>query len=104
MSPLDTLKELGGDIMYFDSGGVHAKMIGMPAMTQIDQHVHDYDHMSFLVSGVVTVVAGKDVVRLEGPAFFEVKANTQHRIIAETPALWACIHNADRLEHDTIPE
>jgi quercetin dioxygenase-like cupin family protein len=98
MSAAEQLKELGGDIMFFTSGGVEAKVYGMPAMTQIDQHVHDYDHMSFLVSGDVTVVAGTKVVELTGPAFFEVKANTPHRIIATTPALWACIHNADRLE------
>lgn len=67
-------------------------------MKEIKQHVHDYDHLSILISGTVVLVAGKVATELTGPAFVELKAGVSHTIIAKTASLWACIHNADRLD------
>lgn len=92
------LRALGGEVEFFSSGGVEAKVYGLPALTKIEQHIHTYDHMSILISGKATVVAGTVATEYTGPAFIEILADVKHTIIAEEPTLWACIHNADRID------
>lgn len=92
------LRALGGEVEFFSSGGIEAKVYGLPAMTKIEQHVHTYDHMSILISGKATLVADKVVTEHTGPAFLELKAGVKHTVIAEEATLWACIHNMDRID------
>lgn len=92
------LRALGGEVEFFSVGGIEAKVYGLPALTKIEQHVHTYDHMSILISGKATLVAGTEVTEHTGPAFLEIKAGVKHTIIAEEATLWACIHSTDRMD------
>lgn len=94
------LAAVGGHIEFYDAGGVAIVATGIPALTQIEQHVHPYDHLSVLVSGHVHVVVDGVDHEMKGTGFITVQANKKHTIIAETDSLWLCIHNTDRLEAD----
>lgn len=95
MSPNETLRALGGEVGIYSAGGVVAKVFGVPANTQIEQHVHSYDHLSILISGKVHVIVDGKHSEMTGPALITIEAGKKHTIIAETPALWACIHNEE---------
>ena len=83
---------------FYEAGGVFIKAYGIPAKTQIEQHVHDYDHLSVLVAGHVHVIVDGVDHEMNGTGFITVEAGKKHVIIAETDSLWLCIHNTDRLE------
>lgn len=95
----DALRDLGGEVIFFESHDQTAKVYGLPPLTEVKQHVHEYPHLSILLAGKVTVVAGREVTELVAPAFFEVAAGVAHTIIngPEGKSLWACIHNTKGL-------
>lgn len=95
MSPNETLRALGGEVGIYSAGGVMAKVYGIPAKTQIEQHVHTYDHLSILISGKAHFIVEGEHTELNGPAFITVEAGKKHTIIAETDSLLACIHNEE---------
>lgn len=97
-STIDALRALGGEVEFFEAGGVTAKVYGLPANTLIEQHVHDYDHLSFMIAGKATVVAGGVATEYEGFNVITILAGVKHTIVAAEPTLWACIHNTDRID------
>lgn len=69
---------------------VHYKI---PAGRDVFSHVHDYDHLSILVSGEGDLTRGDgDPERLTGPRFIEIKAGVRHKFHAVTDCVWDCKH------------
>lgn len=77
---------------HFSAGGVYAREQMLNAGEEVEKHVHDYDHLSYLTSGRVLIEIDGDLNMLEGPCMLEVKAGKKHRIQALTDIVWLCIH------------
>ena len=79
-------------IKHHFAGGVYAREQTLMAGQEVPKHVHDYDHLSFLCSGIAIVEVGADLQTLHGPCAFTVKANEEHKVYAVTDIVWLCIH------------
>lgn len=77
---------------HFTAGGVYVREQKLLAGQIANKHVHDYDHLSYLVQGEASIEIDGDLSILRAPAMLEVKAGKQHRIHALTDIVWLCIH------------
>ena len=77
---------------HFSAGGVYAREQTLEAGHEVEKHVHDYDHLSYLGSGRALVEIEGEMRVLDGPCMLEVKAGKKHRIQALTDITWLCIH------------
>lgn len=80
-------------IHHFSAGGVYAREHLASAGTEVQKHVHDYDHLSYLAAGRVVLEVDGELDVLDAPCMFEVKAGKEHRITAVTDIVWLCIHS-----------
>lgn len=78
---------------HFSAGGVYAREQTLEAGKEVEKHVHDYDHLSYLTSGRVLLEIEGELSMLEGPCMLEIKAGKKHRIQALTDITWLCIHS-----------
>jgi quercetin dioxygenase-like cupin family protein len=83
--------------------GIYLKQWMVPDRgTLLPQHAHDFDHISFVVSGVVRIWAGDELLGdYAGPRAVKIAAGVFHRFLTLSDGVTiACIHNADRAEGD----
>ena len=76
-------------------GEVFCKLWSIPApRTMVEQHVHDYDHLTILMSGRVRVFAGGDDKGVkEAPALIKIPAYTSHAFLSLSEDVrFACVH------------
>ena len=73
-------------------GGIIVRKYRLPAGSEIVTHVHPYDHLSILFSGVCVLTSGGDRRQLLGPRMVEIKAGVAHEIHAITDCEWDCVH------------
>ena len=83
------------DILHYFAGGVAMKQTHIPAGARLLQHVHTYDHLSYLVSGTVRLHVDGEVCEYTGPQALEIVAGKRHGVIAVTDAVWLCLHAID---------
>ena len=88
---------------HFSAGGVYAREQILDEGFEVDKHVHDYDHLSYLAAGRALVEIEGELQVLEGPCMLEIKAGKKHRIQALTPITWLCIH-AESVADPSIKE
>jgi quercetin dioxygenase-like cupin family protein len=82
-----------GNINHHFGAGVYVKEMHVAAGEQIIKHAHTYDHLSFLVSGSVTLFReGYKPQELTGPCSITTPAGVHHGVRALTDAVWLCIH------------
>jgi len=87
-------------------GGVYVRTwVVQDRGTLLPQHAHVYDHISFVVSGVVRVWrAGECLGEFAGPNAIKIEAGVQHQFLTLSDrCVIACIHNADRVDADGEP-
>ena len=93
-------------IEFHEANGVSIKQIVVPkAGYVVYQHVHDYEHMTLLTNGAVSVIIDDQMVgRKIAPAVIQIEANKKHEFIAlaENTVLW-CIHNSERQSYAEHP-
>lgn len=90
---------MNGDISMDHVGaGVSVKQVPLKAGQEVIKHKHDYDHLSVLVSGKVTVVTDEYEIEMEGPESITIKAGLYHHISALTDALWLCVHPTESVK------
>lgn len=78
---------------HYIAGGVYAKEWRGQAGQRIEQHSHNFDHLSYLAKGRVLVeVEGSTNLTVEGPTALRIAAHKFHKITALTDCLWLCIH------------
>lgn len=78
---------------HFSAGGVYCREQALKAGFEVEKHIHDYAHLSYLASGSALVEIDDDMQVLHGPCMLEVKAGKKHRIQALTDIVWLCIHS-----------
>jgi quercetin dioxygenase-like cupin family protein len=81
---------------------VYAREQALAAGQEVEKHVHDYDHLSYLGAGRALVEIGDTLSILEGPAMLEIKAGQKHRIQAITAITWLCIHSEALADPETV--
>jgi len=87
---------------HFSAGGVYAREQSLLAGQEVDKHVHDYDHLSYLARGTAMVEIDGRLSVLHGPCMLEVKAGKAHRIQALTDLTWLCIHAESVADPETL--
>jgi len=93
-----------GDLCLY--AGIYLKTWTVPDRgTLLPQHAHSWDHISFIVSGVVRAWAGDHLLgEYAGPRAIKIGAGVKHRFLTLTDRVMiACIHNADHAEADGEP-
>lgn len=78
---------------HFSAGGVYAREQTLEMGHEVEKHVHDYDHLSYLAHGIACVDVEGELQTLHAPCMLEIKAGKKHRIYAVTDITWLCIHS-----------
>lgn len=79
-------------------GGVVRREFKIKAGVSLPSHRHPYDHLSFLLSGIVILDDGTGRKQLTGPRAVVIKADTEHWLHAITDCVWDCVHSLDVAE------
>lgn len=87
----EQLIELGGSIQHHFGGGVYIKQTAIPAGTYLEQHRHDHDHLSVLVSGWVRLEVDGEAKDVSAPAVLVLEARSVHKVTAYTDSIWLCV-------------
>ena len=91
-------------IQHHFSDGVYARQMVLPAGHFAVTHAHQYDHLSILASGAVTVEVDGVVCSYRAPAVITILAGQHHRIEAQEDAVWFCIHATDEKDAARLDE
>ena len=91
----DQLKAAGVGIAHHFGGGVYTKETDIPQGASLAQHIHDHDHLSYLVSGEVVLTTDGVAQVLVGPCSILMEAGRLHGVHAVTDARWLCIWATD---------
>lgn len=79
---------------FFADDWLFVKQIPIKAGEVVEQHVHEYDHVTGLVSGTVRVwIDGSDHGEFTAPKLISVPAGKRHMFLAVSDAVLYCIHN-----------
>jgi quercetin dioxygenase-like cupin family protein len=85
--------------------GVYAKELHIPAGYELISHLHEYDHLSILASGMVLWTAGDiETQAVTGPCALIVEAGVEHKLHALTDAVWFCIHPTDETDATKVDD
>lgn len=83
---------IGKTTEFFFGAGVVVRQSILPAGSIVEQHVHDYDHLSILGRGRVFVYVDNDQQCYVAPACIEIKKGKKHSVFALEDSTWFCIH------------
>jgi len=101
---MDDYIEIDLNISHHFSDGLYARKMLLPAGHFAVTHAHEYDHLSILAAGRVTVEVDGEVQELRAPACINILAGKHHEIIALEDAVWFCIHATDETDVDKLDE
>lgn len=91
------------ELGYF--GNIWVKQNFLPnAGDFVPGHYHDFDHVSLLVSGKVSVeIDGYEPKEFTAPTFIVVRKNHRHTFRAlEDKTVWYCVFAAQNIEGDML--
>lgn len=94
-----------GDLVLY--GGIFLKTWTVPdAGTLIPQHAHTYDHLTYLVHGVLRVWQdGEMLGDFHAPAALKIPAHTMHRFLSLTDGVvFACVHAVGDADDAAVAE
>jgi quercetin dioxygenase-like cupin family protein len=89
-------------IKHLFLGGMYAREQTLEAGQEVEKHVHDYDHLSYLACGRATVEIDGNLQIFDGPCAIEIQAGKKHRIQAITDITWLCIHREDIADPEVV--
>lgn len=92
------------NIKHYFSGGVYVKETIINAGQILVQHKHEYEHLSYLVSGTVAVQVDGVTSTMTGPTALTIEAGKHHGVKALTDTVWLCIHATDCTDADKVDE
>lgn len=92
------LDEIG--VAFHFGGGVCLKEHKISAGLQLSQHVHKFDHLSYLVSGKAVVDGPFERQMVVGPAAMLIEAGKPHSVRSVSDCVWLCIHASDKIDPD----
>lgn len=91
-------------IQHHFSEGMYARQMVLPAGHFAVTHAHQYDHLSILASGEVTVEVDGVECSYRAPAVITILAGQHHRIKAQSDAVWFCIHATDETDTSRLDD
>ena len=94
--------EIDLEISHFFSGREYAKQMTLPAGHYAETHSHNFDHLSILASGTVTVELDGINETFTGPTCIVIRAGQQHKITAHTDSVWFCVHATDETDPEKV--
>ena len=94
----------GGSITHHFGGRVYIKETRMNAGQILVHHKHEYEHLSYLVSGTIELEVDGSRSRLTGPAAVTIAAAKHHGVKALTDTVWLCIHSTDCTDASLVDE
>ena len=78
---------------FTEAGAFKIKWLPLKAGEVAAQHIHEYPHATFVISGVLRVFVEKQDIGVFHPMeSIYVAAGKRHYLYAETDAVFACIH------------
>jgi len=89
-------------VIHHFGGGVYVKESQFQAGESGEKHIHDFDHLSTLATGVVRLQVDEEVSTITGPSVITVKAGKAHKVTALTDCVWLCIHATDCTDPEQI--
>jgi mannose-6-phosphate isomerase-like protein (cupin superfamily) len=94
----------GIEVLHHFGPGFYVKECHIPGEQILEQHVHKFDHLSWLSAGSVVVeVDGKESLH-QAPAMIEIPAGKQHTVRSLTDVVWLCMHATDETDANKIDE
>jgi quercetin dioxygenase-like cupin family protein len=98
------LDTFGVGITHHFVGGLYCKETRIPAGVKLTQHVHEFDHLSILAQGRVSVTVDGVATEYAGPAFLTIAAGKAHEVAALTDTVWACLHATDCTDPEQVDQ
>jgi len=92
------------NIKHHFGGNVYMKETHISAGQILVQHKHEYDHLSYLVSGIVEVQVDGIKTAITGPVGLKIEAGKHHGVKALTDTVWLCIHSTDCTDPEEVDE
>ena len=84
-------EDFGCTVVRHSSKGVDARQTFIPAGLMLDQHIHEFPHLSIVGSGTARLIVGDTSQILNSGDCVEIKAGMRHSVIAVTDLIWFCI-------------
>ena len=94
-----TAKEL--PLEHFICNKTYTRQITLPKDMLLTGKVHNFDHVSILSKGDVSVMTPDGVNRIKAPATWISKAGTKRLIYVHEETIWSTIHHS---EHTTVED
>jgi quercetin dioxygenase-like cupin family protein len=91
-------------IVHHFSDGVYARQMELPKNHCAVTHAHEYDHLSILASGRVTVAIDGIDGEFVAPACINIVAGKHHKIIALEDSVWFCVHATDETDPNKLDQ
>lgn len=88
-----TAKEL--PLEHFICNKTYTRQITLPKDMLLTGKVHNFDHVSILSKGDVSVMTDEGVTRIKAPATWISKAGTKRLIYVHEETIWATIHQSE---------
>lgn len=87
--------------------GLYAREIFLPAGTLLTGKIHNFDHLSVLSAGDVSVMTDDGIVRIKAPFTWPSKAGTKRLIYVHSDTIWTTFHitattDVDSLESELV--
>jgi hypothetical protein len=94
-----TAKEL--PLEHFICNKTYTRQITLPKDMLLTGKVHNFDHVSILSKGDVSVMTPDGINRIKAPATWISKAGTKRLIYVHEETIWSTIHHS---EHTTVED
>jgi len=95
-----TAKEL--PLEHFICNRTYTRQITLPKDMLLTGKVHNFDHVSILSKGEVSIMTDEGVSRIKAPATWISKAGTKRLIYVHEETIWATIHQSENTEVEEL--
>lgn len=82
----------GVEVHHYKVGEIYAKQVQLRAGRVLIGHRHDYDHLSILALGSVSVLVEGVCTVYTAPAGIGIGKGKVHEVTALKNSLWYCVH------------
>jgi hypothetical protein len=86
------------DVHHHFSDGVYARELRIPAGAVITGKTHRKAHLSFLLSGDISVLTEEGIKRIQGPAIVPAMAGIKRAGYAHTDTVWITVHATEETD------
>lgn len=104
MSIAQQLDAAGVGIAHHFGGGAYVKQTEIPQGASLAQHVHEHDHLSYLVRGEVVLMVDRVAQLVRAPSCILLAAGKAHEVHAVTDATWLCIWATDCTDAERVDD